>query len=123
MRILVVLSMSGHLLMTVIARRPLRGVIWRLLTEHRRFSPVPAPSSRVRVRSNAAGQFEPGTWWLVPTLALRHASRVRRLSPILLLMNTSLCGNFSNSDAGLLKLVARTSVGLPAIHCDRSIVS
>ena len=38
-------------------------------------------------------------------------------------MNTSLRGNFSNSAAGLPKLVASTSVGFPAIHCDRSIVS
>jgi hypothetical protein len=38
-------------------------------------------------------------------------------------MNTSFRGNFSNSTAGLPKLVARTSVGFPAIHCDRSIVS
>jgi hypothetical protein len=34
--------------------------------------------------------------------------------------NTWRRGNFSNKEAGLLKLVARTSVGLPAIHCDRS---
>ena len=31
-------------------------------------------------------------------------------------MNTSFRGNFSNRAAGLPKLVARTSVGLPAIH-------
>ena len=38
-------------------------------------------------------------------------------------MNTSLRGNFSNRAAGLPKLVASTSGGFPAIHCDRSIVS
>jgi hypothetical protein len=36
-------------------------------------------------------------------------------------MKTSLRGNFSNKDAGLLKFVAKTSTGLPAIHAERSI--
>ncbi len=43
--------------------------------------------------------------------------------PSLSAMNTSFFGNFWNSEAGLLKLVASTSGGLPAIHSDRSISS
>ncbi len=38
-------------------------------------------------------------------------------------INTSLRGNFSNTAAGSLKLVASTSTGLAAIHSDRSISS
>jgi len=38
-------------------------------------------------------------------------------------MNTSVRGNFSNSAAGLPKLVARTLSGSPANHCDWSTVS
>ena len=34
-------------------------------------------------------------------------------------MKTSLRGNFSNKDAGLLKFVAKTSTGLPAIHAEK----
>jgi hypothetical protein len=36
--------------------------------------------------------------------------------------NTSRRGNFSNTDASTEKFVARMSVGLPAIHWERSIV-
>ncbi len=43
--------------------------------------------------------------------------------PTLSAMNTSLRGNCSNCEAGLPKLVASTSGGLPAIHSDRSISS
>src|SRR5438067_5068445 len=35
--------------------------------------------------------------------------------------NTSLLGKVRNVDSGLLKFVARTSTGLPAIHAERSI--
>jgi hypothetical protein len=45
------------------------------------------------------------------------------LGPSLPAMKTSWRGNFSKSEAGLPKLVASTSSGFPAIHCDRSIVS
>jgi hypothetical protein len=38
-------------------------------------------------------------------------------------MKTSSRGNFSKRAAGLLKLVASTSAGFPAIHCDRLMVS
>ena len=54
----------------------------------------------------------------MPSLAVRPYFP----GPSLSAMNTSLCGNFSNRLAGLPKLVASTSGGLPAIHCDRSIV-
>ena len=43
--------------------------------------------------------------------------------PSLSAMKTPRCGNFSNSAAGLPKLVASTSGGFPATHCDRSIAS
>jgi hypothetical protein len=38
-------------------------------------------------------------------------------------MNTRSRGKRSITDAGWLKLVARISTGLPAIHCERSIAS
>lgn len=39
-----------------------------------------------------------------------------------LVRNTSLLGNFSNAAASCPKFVARMSAGLPAIHCDKSMV-
>jgi hypothetical protein len=41
---------------------------------------------------------------------------------VYLVKNTSRRGNFSNTEASTEKFVARMSVGLPAIHWERSIV-
>ena len=56
-------------------------------------------------------------------LAEPYRGGERRYLPSLSAIKTSFFGNFSNSAAGLLKFVASTSTGLPAIHCDKSIVA
>src|SRR5262245_31138427 len=59
----------------------------------------------------------------LPMTGWAHDRRVPNARATYSAMNTSLCGNLLKADAGCPKFVARTSGGLLAIHCDRSMAS
>jgi hypothetical protein len=83
----------------------------------------PAPSRALATASWAVAIAVPGRRRNGVESPAGKVDAFRTLGAYLPVMNSSLCGNFSNSDAGLPKLVASTSGGLPATHSDRSMSS